>query len=384
MPCPQCYETDAVICPKAANPAAVCTGFCSNPLGQRTGHGEYPASLRSTLPPSVSAADSGHLDSLLGHVAAPLAAVALTADEQAIVDDATMAGLIDNNLNLAVTIVQKRPNLRSTVEARLDIIANTANQVVTARLAHVATRIQAVCDDIKEKAKETKPGTGTAYKQATYPQATLFQTIVKACVKGQELPEESKAMFDPTTGKTYVPFGGSVKVDTTTQLIYCAHTFVTSMLTIKNEAPKVYYEFMRDVARVADDKGARFAQEYIDILLRFLDEKRFPSMVALYKTGEPTRTFTELSMRKESDSSRGRGNTRDWERLRRPGGLIESPSGEKVPYGPVTKPMGGEGAAWFARKCNRFHGDPRKPCTAGIPAGFGFPEKIVGLCAYEH
>ena len=112
-----------------------------------------------------------------------------------------------------------------------------------------------------------KPSTGTAYKQATYPQAMLFQTIVKAHVRGTEVLEDTKEMFDPSTGKTYVPFASAIKVNTTTQLMYCVHTFVTSMTTLKKEAPRVYFEFVRDVARVADDKGAKFAQEYVDLIL---------------------------------------------------------------------------------------------------------------------
>ena len=376
MPCPQCYESDDRICPKATDANAVCAGFCADPLNLRSGHGEYPSSFRNTLPPATRSTDSVHLDALLGYRSSPLDAPALTADEQGVVDN--MATLVDNNLNLAVSILTKRPHLRGQIEARLDVIANTASQAVTARLSLIASRIESVFKVEKDKAADNKPGTGTAYKQATYPQATLFQTIVKAAVRGTELPDDSKEMFDPSTGKSYVPFEKSVKVQSIAQFMHAGHTFVLTMMGIKQEAPKVYYEFSRDIARVAEDKGPRFAQEYVDTILRFLDEKRFPSMVSLYQTGDPTRAFTELSMRlsRKEDDGKKKGDTSMIGKLPGPNGICN--------FGTVTKPMGGEGAGWIHRKCNRFHASPSRPCTAGIPPNSGFPDNIVGLCAFEH
>ena len=193
-----------------------------------------------------------------------------------------------------------------------------------------------------------------------------------------KLSEDSKEMFDPATGKTYVPFEKSVKVQSIAQFMHAGHTFVLTMMGIKQEAPKVYYEFSRDIARVVEDKGPRFAQEYVDTILRFLDEKRFPSMVSLYQTGEPTRAFTELSMRltRKEDDGKKKGDTSMIGKLTGPQGICN--------FGAVTKPMGGEGAGWIHRKCNRFHSNPSRPCTAGIPPNCGFPDNIVGLCAFEH
>ena len=142
----------------------------------------------------------------------------------------------------------------------------------------------------------------------------------------------------------------------------------------------MYYDFTRDVVRVVEDKGARFGQEYVDHLLRFLDEKRYPSMVSLYATGEPTRTFTEMSMRHQGDSVGGKRRTT-------PDGLkpgeIGGPNGA-VKFGPVTNPIGGMGAGWIKKQCNRFHANPKTACTAGIPPNAGFPADSVGLCAYIH
>ena len=212
-----------------------------------------------------------------------------------------------------------------------------------------------------------------------YPQAMLFQSVVKAHMRGAESHDDSKEMFDPSTGKTYVPFTSSIKVVTTTQLMYCVHTYVTTMIGLKNEAPRVYFEFVRDVARVADDKGARFAQEYVDLLLRYLDDKRFPSMVTLYNTGEPSRTFTELAARQPLPDKSKLGADVNSAFM----GRLDGPNG-RCKFGPVTTPVGGKGAGWIPRSCNRFHATPSRPCTAGIPEGEGFPSNIVGLCAFQH
>ena len=106
-------------------------------------------------------------------------------------------------------------------------------------------------------------------------------------------------------------------------------------------------------------------------------------MVALYNTGEPTRAFTELSMRMKGaeliakrpmiDGAEGAGR-----------GFVIAPDGKKVSCGPVTVQLAGPGSGWIPRKCNRYHGDPQKKCSAGIPPGMGFPANIVGQCAYEH
>ena len=98
MACPQCYETDASICPKATDPNARCSGFCLNSLNERAGLGEYSATLRQTLPQATRTADSVHLDALLGHTPSPLTAPELTDAEQECIDN-DFATLVDNNLS---------------------------------------------------------------------------------------------------------------------------------------------------------------------------------------------------------------------------------------------------------------------------------------------
>ena len=377
MPCPQCYETDASICPKATNPASNCSGFILNAVNQRTALGDYPASLKNTLPHQARAADGPHFDALLGYTATTNVLVALSEEAQPVADDLDL--LVANNMNLSVEICEKRPALRRSVEARLDFLTVGATGPVCSQIGHFTQRIRNIEADEKSKKIDLKPVTGAMYKATNYPLSTLFQTIVKAAAKGVEMPDEGKEFFDAVTGKTYVPFAKMVKLDSGPMLVHCVHTFVTSVIVLKSEAPRVYYDFTRDVVRVVEDKGPRFGQEYVDQLLRFLDEKRFPSMVSLYATGEPTRTFTEMASRMSNDGDgKGRKN---------PDGLkpgeLGGPNGP-VKFGPVTTPIGGAGAGWIKKQCNRFHCNPKMPCTAGIPPNAGFPADKVGLCAYIH
>ena len=48
--------------------------------------------------------------------------------------------------------------------------------------------------------------------------------------------------------------------------------FVTTLSTLKEEAPRVYFEFQRDVAYVTECDGYELAQKYVDLILRYLDE----------------------------------------------------------------------------------------------------------------
>ena len=377
MPCPQCYETDAAICPKANDPARDCSGFVLNAINMRTALGDYPASLKNTLPHQARSADGPHFDALLGYTGPTVVETPLTAEEQSVVDD--LQTLVANNLHLSVGICEKRPALRRQVEARLDYLTVGATGPVCSQIGHFTQRIININAEERSKKDDLKPVTGAMYKATNYPLSTLFQAIVKAAAKGIEMPDEGKEFFDATTGKTYVPFAKMVKLESAPLLIHCVHTFVTTVCVLKTEAPRVYYDFTRDVVRVVDDKGPRFGQEYVDQLLRFLDEKRFSSMVSLYSTGEPTRTFTEMTMRigpSTGDKRRGLGDGLKPGELGGPNGTVK--------FGPVTTPVGGEGAGWIKRRCNRFHSNPKLPCTAGIPPNAGFPADSVGLCAYMH
>ena len=63
-----------------------------------------------------------------------------------------------------------------------------------------------------------KASTSSEYREKNYPQATIFQDIIKSVAKGIEPADDSKEMFDPVTGKTYVPFAKSIKLDSQANL----------------------------------------------------------------------------------------------------------------------------------------------------------------------
>ena len=107
MPCPQCYETDASICPKAGDLARNCSGFVLDAAAMRTALGDYPPSLMNTLPHQARSADGPHLDALLGYSSPVNATDALTDDEQAVVSNVDL--LVEANLHLCVSICRRCP-----------------------------------------------------------------------------------------------------------------------------------------------------------------------------------------------------------------------------------------------------------------------------------
>lgn len=200
----------------------------------------------------------------------------------------------------------------------------------------------------------------------------MFQHIVKNVTKGTEVVEDAREMFDATSGKKYIPFASATKATSVVGIMYSLHLFITTILAITAEAPKVYYEFMRDVSMVVETDGYLFGQKYVDCILRYLDEGRYPSMVAIYRAGECPRIHSEL----KRAGGAGGGGDDGKKKLGGPKGTIN--------FGPVTTPIAGEGSGIIKVKCNRFHGTPQTACTAGIPPNSGFPAGKVGLCAYQH
>ena len=370
--CEQCYESDPSICPRANDCTKTCCFFAPAAFSTaRTADGVYEASLRNCLPEPVRSLEAGHIDSIVGHTPTAPGAVGLTPEETAVIADYTTLDI--NNIHLGASIARKRPGQREAVEDRLNLLLSTTTQ-------GNIPRVTAFLEQIREKAKETreitgkKATTGTEYKQGTYPRATLFSGIVRSVTKGMEVTEDAREMFDPSTGKKYVPFEKQTKVDCGENLVYAVHLYTTSMQTMIQEAPKVYFEFMRDVTRVSSKQGHKFGQAYVDAILRTLDEKRFPSMVAMYRAGEPTRIFLELEASGEFKAAA---------KLPTGGGGLGGRKYIKA-FGPVTTPTGGEGAGVIKKKCMNFHASPQKPCTAGVPCDEGFAKELCGLCAYEH
>ena len=68
---------------------------------------------------------------------------------------------------------------------------------------------------------------------------------------GRDVDPEAGAYFDPVTGKPYIPFERATKVKSGEQLVYSVHLYVMTIQTLKHEAPKVSFDFVRDVTRVS-------------------------------------------------------------------------------------------------------------------------------------
>jgi hypothetical protein len=318
-----------------------------------------------------------HIDGLSGR--APPGATptpeALTADEALV--DGDLDQLVDVNAHVGTGLATKRPARRRAILARLDALASAANGVALSRLTFASNRITAM---EQHDQRDTALGggratTAAAFKQVNYPRATLLQYCIKAVAKG--LPgvadaAEAKEFFDPSTGKKYVPFENSIKVKTSAQLVYSAHLYAASMQAVTGEAPVVYHDFMRDVARVADAFAPAVAQKYLDLLLRYLDDGRAANMKALYASSEPSRIYVELYHETTKPGGGGGGGSGD-------GGARRIKK-----FGEVKTAIGGAGAGIIPKKCNCFHAIPQKACTAGVPADEGFPAHQVGLCAYQH
>ena len=373
--CDQCYECDTSLCPRAGDRTQNCCLFLpSGLLTARTADGDYEATVRNVLPEQVRSLDGPHIDALVGYTAgAAVTTGGLTREEAAIAADPATVLEMDN-AHMAVDIAGKKPAHKNALISALNALqAGEKGAANKQMLNNFVMQIREEARDTAEVVKK-KPLTGLEYKQGQYPRATLFATITKSVVRGTEVVEDAREMFDPTTGKKYVPFDKQTKVEKSEHLMYAVHLYVTAMQTMTREAPKVYFDFMRDVTRASERKGPKFGQAYVDAILRYLDEKRYPNMVALFKAGEPTRIYLELE-----------GSDLFKVKVTKPGEAGGSGGRQRIKnFGPVTDPMGGKGAGIINKPCHKFQASPRQPCTHGVPADEGFPADVVGLCVYCH
>ena len=142
----------------------------------------------------------------------------------------------------------------------------------------------------------------------------------------------------------------------------------------------VYFRLTKEVTRVAATRGAREAHEFLDAVLRKIDEGVFPNIVALFKSGEQNRILTDLGSVWDTTTD---------EKIKEVKKDGKKDPRERIKFGPVTTPLGGPGAGIitdFATKqpklCNRYHATPRQACTAGLPVGHS--SGFAGQCAFKH
>lgn len=369
--CPYCYETSP-LCPRAGDPTATCCNFTPLALDVRTGEGSYGPEFRNTLHPVARNADAGHIDQLVGYSVASAGPEALNAEEQTVVDD--WSNLNDGNLDVAVRVVEKRLSLLKKARARLDVLASSATGPKIQAITYYQGRLNQIDEEARRDREKPKVTTPEAFSQQEYPMATLMQRVIKGVVKDADVQEDTREMFDPSSGKKFVPFAKATKAEDGVQLMYCVHVFAQTLQSMARLAPKALFDFTRDVSRVIQLKGHKFGQEYIDAILRKVDEKVYANIVSLYRAGEHNKIHDQLVTAAAKPKPKPGGG---------PPGQLGGPNG-KINFGPVSTPLGGLGAGWIKTKCNRFHANPQRECTAGIPPNEGFPEHLVGLCAYTH
>jgi len=212
--------------------------------------------------------------------------------------------------------------------------------------------------------------------------ATLFQVVVKATEQGIEVEPDTTEMYDSALGKRYVPFAKATKCSSGSKLMYALIVFCSTMTQLKKLAPCVWQEFLRKVMFVEVANGYLMGQEFVDAVLRKLDELIYPSITDFLRSGEHNRILDELRHMVITPIKPGGPGPSD----------IKNPDPRpRIKFGEVTTPLGGRGAGIITNfktkvptKCNRFHASPQGNCTAGVPSGAGYPADQVGLCAYQH
>ena len=349
-------------------------------LALRQANAVYPASVRNTLPAEVRQLDGYHLDKLINFVPAAAGVLVQTAAEVLLIAglaaDATVNADVGPLINLAERFPGNIPDIRRNY-ARL---MGPANAAVSAQ---IGVGLQEMREISKAAATPAAVAASTTaiYNVVNYPKATLFQIIVKNVEKGEEFQEVTAAEYlDPVTGKKYTPFGKSVKCSTVVNLMYVLQIFTITLTGLTGEAPSVYFRLTKEVTRVAATRGARQAQEFLDAILRKLDEGVFTNVVDLFKSGEQNRVLTDLALSWDAaaplDVKKDIKDTRTDPRTR-------------IKFTAVTQPLGGPGAAVindYATKqpklCSRYHATPRQPCTAGLPVGH--VSGCAGQCAFKH
>ena len=384
--CPQCYQSPP-LCDHGVTPGNACCLFTPEPSTVRLASGDYPQSMRVTLPGEMRTLDARNIDSVIGYTKPIPATEVLIAEETAIANDFTTVAF--NNVGHALSLGEKRPaHLRSVRTAILNLLNTATTQAHSAICQNGLQELDRLNTRQAASALTNQMGqvtTTTAYQQGNYPKATMFQTVVKAVEKGTEAIAPTEATYlDASSGKLYVPFEKSTKVTSAENFMYCMSIFITTLTCLTKEAPFVYYSLQKEMKRACLGKGHVAAQAYMDAFLRTMDMGIFTNPLSIIAAGEHNRLYDEVMA----------GFPAKQKELRDKGELSKDPLDprRRITFGKVTTPMGGKGAGvindWTTgnkTKCNRFHSTPQKECSAGVPAGDPrFKADQVGLCAYLH
>ena len=377
--CNQCYQCRP-ICEHGYDAAITCKLFTPDVVGSRGANGVHSSTMRNTLPKEARLVADTFIDSLTNYTTA--APAALPTAEAAIAADFTT--IVAGNLGTAVKLARARPGLTNDIQdSVMELLNGTPTAGEVTRINAAISQINHV-QSISEIAKATPTDkSASQHLEATYPMATLFQVVVKATEQGIEVRPDTTEMYDSALGKRYVPFARATKCSSGSKLMYALIVFCSTMTQLKKLAPCVWQEFLRKVMFVEVANGYLMGQEFVDAVLRKLDELIYPSITDFLRSGEHNRILDELRHMVITPIKPGGPGPSDIKR--------EVDPRPRIKFGEVTRPLGGRGAGIItnfktkvATKCNRFHASPQGNCTAGVPAGAGYPADQVGLCAYQH
>ena len=369
--CSECYQM-ANLCPRANDDTRDCAFKIANPSALRLASGNYAAQLAAAST-SLVGITPVHLDRLFNYTAPDGTSGTLTAAEQTVYDsrnnDPEFDALTYTNLHDGLSLGRKRPALFEGIRGRMESILGAASQAQSGR---IEAFVRLVHQAMEKKSEIVATTTSTSYKETTFPIYQLWISVSKKALQGQELAEEvdAKTLFDPTIGKTLVPFEKVQKFKTPAHLFRAFAMFKEAMTVLYNLAPRAWSGFEAQVYRTEASCGFALTQQYVGEVMRRLDQKDYPNIGALMAAGEHNRILDDLRpplMPISTPQDTGGG------------------SGKRIKLGAVTKQ--GEFASLIKDKegkplvCNQFKNG--EPCKAGVASGQGHDQQ-VGKCAYHH
>lgn len=360
--CDQCYENNC--CAQGA-----CIRFAVDAGSERQTNGYGPALAQAA--PALVHCSTQDIDSIVKPQVTTVAAT-LTAEETTLLGTGPgYVGLDLADLPLVVTLVGKRPAQYDILYPRM--LAVAAAQTTAALIAKVDFFMGQMRQSHTTATNAKVPITQTAaYMANAFPYYNLFCTLVKAVVRSQDTAEvvDQKSLFDPTTGKTLVPFEKVTKCQTPGHLFRAFAMFKETVTILLKLAPKVWTNFETKVYHTEAAMGHLLTQQFVGEVLRKLDQGAYPNIVDLMRAGEHNRIIDDLrpplKFIREPNQT-GKGN-----RTR----LTPGPVTKQNEFASVIKDKDGK-----PLNCHQFKAG--LPCTFGVMAGQGH-DSHIGKCAYHH
>ena len=372
------------------SPNTICTGKVGDPAAGRTANGVYTNAFRNSIPLEAQTT-AGLAIQALTHTETTTAPFATGSPEETLM--AAPDTLAFGTIGVMVSILEKFPDQSAVFRPKLlGLMATNGISQGNTNLIKMGLDEMARLSEKRAKGDVTTPTTTAEFVSTQTPRVALFQTICKSVERGSVAIPMGTEMLDVATGKKMIPFEKATKVTSGGNLMYALHVFVITIMGLLKESFKVYDGFFRDCNLVCESRGYLYCQEYASKILEVLDMKLFPNMPALYRHGDHNRVASLMAGTHNNVGGQGLQYDQDYNKDFHNKDFKNGDLRKKIDFGPVTKPMGGEGAGvitnWKTKaksKCNKYHATPRQSCTAGIPAGdTRFKADQIGLCAYEH